>query len=69
MLNISALSPRRQEIVQIISEQRVVSFDFLARNFRGVPPSSLHYDLLQLQKQGYVQKMGMTRGVVYGVKA
>lgn len=60
--------PRRQEIVATIRENRVVSFAFLSRRFRLVPPSTLHFDLKQLAKAGLVQKMGSTRGVVYTVK-
>lgn len=65
---IRALSPRRQELIYTISEHHEASFDFLARNFPGVPISTLHYDLLQLQKKGYIQKMGSTRGVCYTVR-
>lgn len=65
---IRALSPRRQELIHTISEHNEASFDFLARNFRGVPISTLHYDLLQLQKKGYIIKRGSTRGVSYTVR-
>lgn len=60
--------PRRQEIVATIRENKMVSFAFLSRQFRLVPPSTLHFDLKQLAKAGLVQKMGSTRGVVYTVK-
>ncbi len=63
--DISTLSPRRQEIIATINEHRQTSFDFLSRNFRGVKPSTLHYDLQQLVKSGYIKKLGSTRGVVY----
>lgn len=36
-------------------------------NFRGVPTRTLHYDVFQLAKAGFVQKMDVTRGVVYTV--
>jgi len=65
---IDSLSLRRQEIVYTIRDHKIVTFDFLLRNFRGVPVSTLHFDLLQLQKMGFVQKMGSTRGVSYTVK-
>ena len=65
---ISALSPRRQELVNTIIDHKEVSFDFLARNFRAVPVSTLHYDLLHLMKMGFIQKMGSTRGAVYTAK-
>ncbi|MEK7544102.1 MAG: winged helix-turn-helix domain-containing protein [Patescibacteria group bacterium] len=60
--------PRRQEIVATIRENKMVSFAFLSRQFRLVPPSTLHYDLKQLAKAGFIQKMGSTRGVVYTIK-
>lgn len=63
--DISFLSPRRQELVSFIREQRMVSFDFLARNFRGVKERTLHYDLFMLMKGGFIRKLGSTRGVLY----
>lgn len=62
------LLPRRQEILNIIKDHRLVSFDFLQRRFLKVNPSLLHYDLLQLIKQGYLQKLGVTRGALYTMK-
>ena len=58
-------SPRRQEIISMIRDHRQVSFDFLARNFRGVKVRTLHYDLQQLVKAGFIRKLGSTRGVLY----
>lgn len=62
---IQTLSLRRQEIVSLIRDQHYVSFDFLARNFRGIPHRTLHHDLSRLMKQGYVKKVGSTRGALY----
>lgn len=59
------LLPRRAEIVEIIRDHRMVSFDFLARRFVAVPKSTLHFDLKQLTKGNYIKKLGSTRGVVY----
>ncbi|OGG04825.1 hypothetical protein A2Z33_05955 [Candidatus Gottesmanbacteria bacterium RBG_16_52_11] len=61
------LLPRRGEIMRIIRDHRMVSFDFLSRRFRAVPQRTLHYDLAQLVKSGLIRKMGSTRGVQYGV--
>lgn len=61
------LLPRRAEIMRILEDHKVMSFDFLARRFRAVPIRTLHFDLSQLTKAGLVQKMGSTRGVVYTV--
>ncbi len=62
---IATLSPRRQEIIAVIRDHKMVSFDFLSRNFRGVPQRTLHYDLKQLGQAGYITKLGTTRGVLY----
>ncbi len=62
------LLPRRAEIMRMLEDHKVMSFDFLARRFRAVPIRTLHFDLSQLTKAGLVQKMGSTRGVVYSIK-
>ena len=59
------LLPRRQEILAIIRDHKLISFDFLKRRFYKVPASSLHYDLKMLQKKGFIKKLGVTRGVLY----
>lgn len=63
--NKSSLSPRRAELVATITDHSPCSFDFLHRRFYNVKPSTLHYDLQQLEKQGYIQKLGYTRGALY----
>ncbi len=62
------LLPRRAEIMRMIEDHKIVSFDFLSRRFRAVPTRTLHFDLSQLVKAGLVQKKGTTRGVVYSLK-
>ncbi len=62
------LLPRRAEIMHLIEDHKVVTFDFLSRRFRAVPVRTLHNDLSQLVKGGQVQKMGSTRGVSYSIK-
>lgn len=59
------LLPRRAEIVDIIRDHQMVSFDFLARRFVAVPKSTLHFDIKQLMKGNYIKKLGTTRGAVY----
>lgn len=59
------LLPRRAEILDVIRDHRMISFDGIARRFRAVSAGTLHYDLAQLVKKGYVKKLGVTRGVVY----
>lgn len=61
----SGLLPRRQELLSIIRDHNIVSFDFLHRRFVGIPPSTLRYDLLSLQKAKLIQKLGNTRGALY----
>lgn len=61
------LLPRRAEIVEIITDHKMVSFDFLRRRFRGVAERTLHYDLSQLANNGYVEKLGTTKGVMYAL--
>jgi len=61
------LAPRRAEIMRLIEDHKIVTFDFLSRRFRAVPVRTLHYDLSQLIKAGLVQKMGSTRGVNYTI--
>ncbi len=59
------LLPRREEIVNIIRDHQMVTFDFLTRRFVAVPKSTLHFDIKQLMKGNYIKKLGTTRGVVY----
>jgi Fic family protein len=61
------LLPRRGEVMRILEDHKVISFDFLCRRFRAVPTRTLHNDLTQLMRAGLVQKMGSTRGVLYSV--
>jgi Fic family protein len=62
------LLPRRAEIMRIIEDHKIITFNFLSRRFRAVPVRTLHNDLSQLIKAGLVQKMGTTRGVNYCLK-
>ncbi len=61
------LLPRRAEIVDIIRDHDMVSFNFIARRFAAVPKSTLHFDIQQLLKKKYIKKLGTTRGVVYTI--
>ncbi len=64
---ISRLLPRRHAIYQTILEQKMISADYLYRNFAGTPGSSIRYDLKELQKAGLIKKLGSTRGALYQV--
>ncbi len=59
------LLPRRKEILAIIRDHPMCSFDQVRRRFLAVNPKTLHYDLAQLIKTGYVKKIGATRGALY----
>ena len=62
------LLPRRREVLEIIKDHKIVSFDFIRRRFVAVPDSTLHYDLKHLMNRGFIKKLGATRGVVYEKK-
>lgn len=64
----SGLLPRRQEILDIIADHPQCSFDFIHRRFSGIPKSTLHFDLQQLQKSHLLIKHGTSRGSVYSAK-
>lgn len=59
------LLPRRREILEIIRDHQMVSFDFIRRRFVKIPESTLHYDLKKLLEGKFIKKLGNTRGVVY----
>lgn len=61
----TSLLPRRQEILDIITDHPNCSFNFLARRFPGVNDKTLHYDLKKLIDQGLITKLGITRGALY----
>ena len=61
------LLPRRREILEIVRDHPFCSFDFISRRFLSVNPKTLHYDLQQLQKSGFIQKVGKTRGSTYKI--
>lgn len=61
------LLPRRQEIIAIIREHPGSTFDFIHRRFHLINPKTLHNDLQILQKQEFIQKLGVSRGVVYQI--
>ena len=60
-----SLLPRRREILEIIRDQKMVSFDAIKRRFFKVPSSTIHYDLKQLTKDRFIKKLGKTRGSLY----
>lgn len=62
------LLPRRKEILDLIKEHKFMSLDALRRRFLKVSPRMIRYDLKKLEEEGFIVKIGSTRGVVYRVK-
>ena len=63
------LPPRQEEIMLIIKDHRIVSFDFLRRRFMKIPKRTLDYDLKKLQEKNLVIKIGKTKGSYYSAKS
>lgn len=62
------LPPRRRELLETIRDHRTVSLDFLHRRFLQIDPRMLRYDLKALIDEGFISKIGKTRGALYAVK-
>jgi Fic family protein len=62
------LLPRRREILEIIKDHQMVSFEQIQRRFLKVPARTLRYDIKQLEKDSFIRKIGATRGALYQVK-
>jgi Fic family protein len=62
------LLPRRAEILRILKDQKMMSFDQIKRRFMKVNSRTLRYDIKKLQDAGFVKKLGSTRGVYYQAK-
>ena len=60
-----ALLPRRAEILAIVRDHQMISFDQIRRRFLLVNSRMLHYDLQDLIKKNLIRKLGITRGAVY----
>lgn len=59
------LLPRRAEILLIIKDHQLVSFDTIKRRFMVVNERTLRYDLKKLQDQKLIRKRGTTKGAYY----
>lgn len=62
------LSPRQEEIMNIIKDHGVVSFETVRRRFLKVPQRTLRYDLKKLADRGLVETSGETRGRYYRIR-
>ncbi len=63
--NVVRLPERQDEIFQIVSDHKSVSFNFVRRRFLKVPERTLRYDLKKLAEKGLIVKTGNTRGSFY----
>jgi len=59
------LTPRQEEIYNIIKDHNIISFDEIKRRFLKVPPRTLSYDLKKLINKKLVIKIGKTKGTYY----
>lgn len=59
------LLPRRAEILGIIRDHQLVNFDMLRRRFMIINERTLRYDLKKLQDEGFIRKLGNTKGAHY----
>lgn len=62
------LPPRQEEIMSIIKDHNVASFDLIRRRFLKIPERTLRYDLKKLVDLGLVETTGETKGRYYRIK-
>lgn len=62
------LLPRRNEILSIIKDHKIVNIDFIKRRFTKINERTLRNDVKKLLDGGFIQKLGTTRGVYYKQK-
>ncbi len=62
------LPPGVEEILNIIKDQIIVSFDMIRRRFIQVPERTLRYDLKKLLDRKMIEKSGETRGRYYRIR-
>jgi Fic family protein len=62
------LLPRRKEILDVIRDHKVISLDSIRRRFLKVSSRMIRYDLKKLEEQGFIIKLGTTRGAMYKIK-
>lgn len=59
------LLPRRAKIYKIIADHKIINFDQIKRRFGAVNERTLRYDLKKLIDEGFIVKLGNTKGVYY----
>jgi len=63
------LPPRQEEILNIIKDHLVISFDQIRRRFLKIPERTLRYDLKKLLDLKLIEKSGVTKGNYYRAKS
>ncbi len=63
------LPPRQEEMLNIIKDHQVMSFDGIKRRFLKVPERTLRYDLKKLLDLNLIEKSGVTKGNYYRAKS
>lgn len=61
------LLPRRAEILRIIKDQKMVTFNLIHRRFIDINERTLRYDIKKLIDAKLIKKLGTTRGVYYSI--
>lgn len=62
------LSPRQEELFNLIKDHPLIPFDSIQRRFMGVPGRTLRYDLKKMADKNLIMKIGKTKGVYYKIK-
>lgn len=62
------LPPRQEEILNIVKDHSMVSFDQIRRRFLKIPERTLRFDLKKLVDLKLIEKSGVTKGNYYRAK-
>jgi Fic family protein len=62
------LSPRQEELFNLIKDHSLIPFDSIQRRFMAVPGRTLRYDLKKLADKNIIIKTAKTRGAYYKIK-
>ena len=62
------LSPRQEELFNLIKDHPLIPFNSIQRRFMGVPGRTLRYDLKKLADKNLIIKTAKTRGAYYKIK-
>jgi len=62
---IPILTFRQQKILNVLRNSQIIEMKTLQNSIKGVTERTLRRDLLELQKQGLIKKIGNTKSVKY----